>query len=57
VCTYDEHQTLLEAMTGGDTAHGVRTMVDHLIDCEQRLGLERRDRDIDLRAIFADGGD
>ncbi|WP_348767252.1 GntR family transcriptional regulator [uncultured Salinisphaera sp.] len=57
VCTYDEHQTLLDAMIGGDIAHGVRTMVDHLVDCEQRLGLERRDRDIDLRAIFADGGD
>lgn len=52
VCTYDEHEVLLEAMTGDDIEHGVKTMVDHLIACEQRLGLERRDRDIYLRDIF-----
>lgn len=57
VCTYDEHEVLLAAMTGDDVAFAVKTMVDHLIDCEQRLGLERRDRDIDLRDIFADDND
>jgi len=53
VCTYDEHEVLLEAMLGDDIALGVKTMVDHLIDCERRLGLEQRDREIDLRDIFA----
>lgn len=53
VCTYDEHEVLLDAMTGDDVALGVKTMVDHLVDCEQRLGLECRDREIDLRDIFA----
>ncbi|MES1926648.1 GntR family transcriptional regulator [Salinisphaera sp. T31B1] len=57
VCTYDEHEVLLEAMTGDDIALGVKTMVDHLTECEERLGLERRDREIDLRDIFAAGDD
>lgn len=53
VCTYDEHTELLEALTGTDIPAGVTAMVDHLNACEQRLGLERRNRNIDLHEIFS----
>jgi len=54
VCTYDEHTHLLEVMAAGDTPAAVSAMVEHLHACEARLGLEQRNRRIDLREIFAE---
>lgn len=56
-CTYDEHEVLLETFASGDTQAAVNAMVNHLSICEQRLGLERRKHDIDLREVFSDRGD
>lgn len=53
-CTYDEHEVLLEAFAGQDTQAAVAAMVEHLNACEQRLGLDQRNTEIDLREIFAD---
>lgn len=57
VCTYDEHAVLLDALAAGDADVAVNAMVEHLNACEQRLGLEQRNRAIDLHEIFADGLD
>jgi len=57
VCTYDEHTVLLDALTGKDIKAGVTAMVEHLNACEQRLGLEQRNREIDLHEIFSTGLD
>lgn len=53
ICTYDEHEGLIDALTGSDKQAAVTAMVDHLTACEQRLGLEQRNREIDLREIFS----
>lgn len=52
-CTHDEHAELLDILTGSDVEAAVTAMVDHLRACEQRLGLEQRNREIDLREIFS----
>jgi len=57
VCTSDEHEVLLRAFAGGDAQAAVAAMVNHLNVCEQRLGLEKRNRNIDLHEIFAAGDD
>lgn len=54
VCTFEEHADLLVAITGDDVEAAQRAMTTHLSTCEQRLGLDRRSGDIDLREIFAD---
>lgn len=55
VCTYDEHAQLLAAFSGSDAQAAVTAMVEHLRVCEQRLGLERRNHEIDLHEIFSEG--
>lgn len=55
VCTYDEHALLLDAFAGNDTQVAVDAMVEHLNVCERRLGLEKRNHEIDLHEIFSEG--
>lgn len=52
-CTCQEHSALLEPMLEGDAEAAQARMTDHLIACEQRLGLDERGRPVDLRDIFS----
>lgn len=53
VCTFNEHEALLDALESDDIPAAVQAMSDHLNACEQRLGLKERVRSVDLKAIFA----
>lgn len=56
VCTFNEHAALLEAMERGDANAAVAAMTEHLGACEHRLGLDERNRAVDLKTVFAAPG-
>lgn len=52
-CTCREHSALLAPILAGDAETAQARMTEHLIACEQRLGLSDRDKPVDLRDIFS----
>lgn len=52
-CQHDEHRSILEALSEGNTARAVQLMEHHLDHLEAELALEdNREPDVDLKAVL-----
>ena len=54
MCDEDDHERLVDAISGGDVGLSRTIMHAHLTECERRLMLESPEGSNDLHAVFAD---